>query len=209
MVTAVTATPTVYIVDDDPQVCESLSQMVRSVGLDAQAFSSAEAFLDGFHDTPCAPKCMVLDVRMPGLSGLGLQQMLAAQHRRIPIIMISGCADIPMAVQAMSGGALDFLEKPFSRRAMLTRIQEAIDRDANARRQGARKAELAARAEKLSSRQREVLDLLVAGRHSKQIAAELGIGEKTVAKHRAGVLDKMQVDSVVDLVRLMAGGNGE
>ena len=122
----------------------------------------------------------------------------------MPIIMISGCADIPMAVQAMSAGAMDFLEKPFSRQTLLARIQEAIDRDAKQRQQAARSAELAARVEKLSARQREVLDLLVAGKHSKQIAGELDIGEKTVAKHRACVLEKMQVDSVVELVRLMA-----
>jgi two-component system, LuxR family, response regulator FixJ len=200
----VAATPTVYVVDDDPQVCESLSLMVRSVGLEPRTYGSAEAFLDGCHDAPGAPKCLVLDVRMPGLSGLGLQQMLAAQGRRMPIIMISGCADIPMAVQAMSQGALDFLEKPFSRRALLGRIQEAIDLDARDQRQSTRKAELSSRVEKLSTRQREVFDLLVAGKHSKQIAAELGIGEKTVAKHRAGVLEKMRVDNVVELVRLMA-----
>lgn len=196
-------TPIVYIVDDDPQVCESLSLMVNSVGFEARTFSSAEAFLDDPHDTPSSPKCMVLDVRMPGLSGLGLQQMLAAKKPKIPIIMISGCADIPMAVQAMSGGALDFLEKPFNSRALLSRIQQAIDQDVNTRQQYVRKAEVENRMEKLSARQREVLDLLLAGKHSKQIAAELGIGEKTVAKHRAGVLDKMQVDSVVELVRLM------
>ena len=200
----VTATSTVFIVDDDPQVCESLRLMVESAGLEAKTYLSAESFLDGYSDGPSSPRCMVLDVRMPGLSGLGLQQILAAKSLKMPIIMISGCADIPMAVQAMSAGALDFLEKPFSRRAMLTRIQEAIDRDANARRQGVRKAELMARVEKLSARQREVLELLVAGKHSKQIAGELGIGEKTVAKHRAGVLERMQVDNVVELVRLMA-----
>jgi two-component system, LuxR family, response regulator FixJ len=200
----VAAVPTVYIVDDDPQVCESLSLMVQSVGLEAKAFSSAEAFLDEVDDLPGSPKCMVLDVRMPGLSGLGLQQMLTAKNQTMPIIMISGCADIPMAVQAMTAGALDFLEKPFNRRALLSRIQEAIDRDANARHRYVRKAELASRVEKLSARQREVLELLLAGKHSKQIAGELGIGEKTVAKHRAGVLDRMQVDSVVELVRLMA-----
>jgi two-component system, LuxR family, response regulator FixJ len=199
-----TALPTVYIVDDDPQVCESLSLMVQSVGLDAKTYASAEAFLDDSHDMPSAPKCMVLDVRMPGLSGLGLQQMLAAKGQPMPIIMISGCADIPMAVQAMSAGAMDFLEKPFSRRALLSRIQEAIDRDANARHRYTQKAEINSRVEKLSARQREVLDLLLAGKHSKQIATELGIGEKTVAKHRAGVLERMQVDSVVELVRLMA-----
>ncbi len=200
----VAATPTVYVVDDDPQVCESLSLMVRSVGLEPKTYPSAEAFLDGCHDAPGPPKCLVLDVRMPGLSGLGLQQTLAAQGRRMPIIMISGCADIPMAVQAMSMGALDFLEKPFSRRAILARIQEAIDQDARNQHQSTRKAELANRIEKLSARQREVLDLLVAGKHSKQIAGELDIGEKTVAKHRAGVLEKMRVDNVVELVRLMA-----
>ena len=203
------ANPTVYIVDDDPQVCESLSLMVRSVGLNAETHPSAESFLDSFHDTPGSPKCMVLDVRMPGLSGLGLQQALSAQGAGMPIIMISGCADIPMAVQAMSAGAMDFLEKPFSRRTLLARIQEAIDHDAQRQHQAARSNELAARLAKLSPRQREVFNLLVAGRHSKNIASELGIGEKTVAKHRAGVLEKMQVDSVVDLVRLMAEGSRE
>ena len=197
------ATPVVYIVDDDPQVCESLSLMVNSVGFEAHTYTSAEAFLDAAHDTPSSPKCMVLDVRMPGLSGLGLQQMLAAKRPRLPIIMISGCADIPMAVQAMSGGAIDFLEKPFNSRALLGRIQQAIDQDVSTRQQYTRKAEVDARLDKLSSRQREVLDLLLAGKHSKQIASELGIGEKTVAKHRAGVLEKMQADSVVELVRLM------
>ncbi len=201
------AIPTVYIVDDDPQVCESLSLMVRSMGLNVETYMSAEAFLDGFHDAPDSPRCMVLDVRMPGLSGLGLQQTLSAQGKGMPIIMISGCADIPMAVQAMSAGAMDFLEKPFSRRALLARIQEAIDHDAKRQRQTARSVELADRMEQLSNRQREVFDLLLAGKHSKQIAAELGIGEKTVAKHRAGVLEKMQVDNVVELVRLMADTN--
>ena len=196
---------TVYIVDDDPQVCESLSLMVRSVGLNAETYPSAEAFLDDFHETSNSPSCMVVDVRMPGLSGLGLQQTLAARGRAIPIIMISGCADIPMAVQAMSAGALDFLEKPFNRQTLLARIQEAVDQNARQRQQDARLDAVTARVEKLSARQREVLDLLVAGKHSKQIAGELKIGEKTVAKHRACVLEKMQVDSVVELVRLISG----
>ena len=196
---------TVYIVDDDPQVCESLSLMVRSVGLNAETYSSAEAFLDNFREASKSPSCMVIDVRMPGLSGLGLQRTLAARGRPIPIIMISGCADIPMAVQAMSAGALDFLEKPFNRQTLLARIQDAVDRDARQRQQDARSDEVASRVEKLSARQREVLDLLVAGKHSKQIAGELKIGEKTVAKHRACVLEKMQVDSVVELVHLISG----
>ena len=199
-----TATPTVYIVDDDPQVCESLGLMVRSIGLNVETYLSAEAFLDNFDAPPNSPHCIVLDVRMPGLSGLGLQQTLAIQGRGMPIIMISGCADIPMAVEAMRAGAMDFLEKPFNRRTLLTRIQEAIDLDAREHHKSLRKAEFSSRLEKLSTRQREVLNLLVAGKHSKQVAGELGIGEKTVAKHRAGVLEKMQVDNVVELVRLMA-----
>jgi two-component system, LuxR family, response regulator FixJ len=201
------STPLVYIVDDDPQVCESLSLMVRSVGLNAKTYFSAEAFLDGLQEAPKSPSCLVLDVRMPGLSGLELQEALCDHRTAMPIIMISGCADIPMAVRAMSVGAFDFLEKPFSRQTLLTRIQQAIDRDAQQKQEAARSAEVTGRVETLSARQREVLDLLVAGKHSKQIASELGIGEKTVAKHRAGVLEKMRVDSVVDLVRLMGTAN--
>jgi FixJ family two-component response regulator len=200
---------TVYIVDDDPQVCESLSLMVRSTGLNARTYLSAEAFLDSCQEMPNEPKCLVLDVRMAGMGGLGLQRTLCGQGKRIPTIMISGCADIPMAVQAMSAGAMDFLEKPFSRDVLLSRIRGGIGHDAQSQRETARSTELAARLETLSARQREVLDLLVAGKHTKQIASELGIGEKTVAKHRALVIEKMQVDSVVDLVRLMTeSGHG-
>jgi two-component system, LuxR family, response regulator FixJ len=202
-----TDNPTVYVVDDDPELRESLAMMIRSMGLNVAAYPSAEAFLDGYQELPDGPKCMVLDVRMPGLSGLGLQQMLAAEGRSMPIIMISGCADIPMAVKAMRAGALDFLEKPISSQTLSTRIQEAIDRYVCQQRESTRKTELARQVERLSARQREVLDLLVIGERSKQIARQLGIGEKTVAKHRASVLEKMQVDSVVELVRLFADAN--
>jgi two-component system, LuxR family, response regulator FixJ len=201
------ASPTVYVVDDDPQTCESLSLMVRSVGLDVETYPSAEAFLDGYRDGTDVPKCMVLDVRMPGLSGLGLQQSLASEGKNMPIVMISGCATIPTVVQAMSAGAVDFLEKPFSRRALLTCIQEALDKHARLQRATACKADLTARAAKFTTRQREVFDLLLAGKRSKQIANQLGIGEKTVAKHRAMVLEKMGVESVVELIRLFADGN--
>jgi len=194
----------VYIVDDDPQVCESLSLMVRSMGYQPETFQSAEAFLDGCNGDPGKPRCMVLDVRMPGISGLDLQRSLSERGVNIPVIVISGCADIPMAVQAMSEGAMDFLEKPFSRQVLLARIQAAVQRDAHSRTRAAHHRELSSRLDRLSNRQRQVCDLLVAGKHSKQIAGELGIGEKTVAKHRAGVLEKMQVDNVVELVRLMA-----
>jgi FixJ family two-component response regulator len=172
------------------------------MGLNAAAYPSAEAFLDGCSDPSNSPKCMVLDVCLSGLSGVGLQQMLVGNGEGMPIIMISGCADVPMAVQAMRAGALDFLEKPISSQTLSVRIREGIDHDVCQHREANRKTELVRHVERLSSRQREVFDLLVAGESSKQIARELNIGEKTVAKHRAAVLEKMQVDSVVELVRL-------
>jgi FixJ family two-component response regulator len=178
--------------------------VIESMGMQVFAYSSAEAFLDAYQEAPDAPACMVLDVRMPGLSGLGLQQMLAAEQSSLPIIMISGCADIPMAVKAMRAGAVDFLEKPVSSQALSTRIREAIDRCVRQQRDSHRKTELARHVDRLSARQREVLDLLVVGERSKQIARQLGIGEKTVAKHRASVLEKLEVDNVVELVRLFA-----
>ena len=201
------ANPTVYVVDDDPQLCESMSLMIRNAGLNVEAFPSAEEFLYGYFDAPGSPKCMVLDVRMPGLSGLGLQQSLVAVGKDMPIIMISGYADIPAVVQAMKSGAIDFLEKPFSRQSLLASIQKAIDRYAQRQFADAQNADLAASLKNLSARQREVLDLLLAGKRSKQIANQLGIGVKTVAKHRAIVLEKMHVESVVELIRLFADAN--
>jgi two-component system, LuxR family, response regulator FixJ len=198
---------TVYVVDDDPELRESLTLMIDSMGLNAETYPSAEAFLDGYQDATDSPRCMVLDVRMPGLSGLGLQQMLAAEGRSMPIIMISGCADIPMAVKAMRAGAVGFLEKPISSQTLSARIREAIDQCVRHHRDSTRKAELTRHIDRLSSRQREVLDLLVTGERSKQIARQLGIGEKTVAKHRAVVLEKMHVESVVELVHLFADAN--
>ena len=199
--------PTVYIVDDDPDFRESMTLMIRSMGLNAAVYPSAEEFLDGYSAPSDSPKCMVLDVRMSGLSGLGLQQMLATDGKGMPIIMISGCADISMAVQAMRAGALDFLEKPISSQTLSARIREAIDHDVHQHREASRKTELVRHVERLSTRQREVFDLLVAGESSKQIGRQLGIGEKTVAKHRATVLEKMQVESVVELVRLFVDAN--
>jgi two-component system, LuxR family, response regulator FixJ len=205
--------PTVYIVDDDPQVLESLALMVQEMGLNVESYPSAEAFLDRYRDDSDSPRCMLLDVVMPGLSGLGLHQMLVAEKRSMPTIMISGCADVPMAVTAMRSGVLDFMEKPVSRRTLSARIREAIDQDVRQQRAVTRKRDFDKQVQKLSSRQREVFELLVIGERSKQIAKTLGIGEKTVAKHRASVLEKMQVDTVVDLVRMFADdgqkhGNG-
>jgi FixJ family two-component response regulator len=195
---------TVLVVDDDPKVRESLSLMLSGAAFHVETYPSAEAFLDAYDGSSSVPRCLLLDIAMPGISGLDLQQTLADRGIELSIIMISGCADVPMAVRAMSAGALDLLEKPFSRQTLLAQVHAAIDRDAQRQRQAGRVKELMARKAKLSSRQREVFELLLAGQHSKQIANKLGIGEKTVAKHRAAVLETMQVDSVVHLVRLFA-----
>ncbi len=197
-----TTQPTVYIVDDDPEMRESLDLLVSSVGLKAETYASAEEFLEGRVDAPVFPQCLILDVRMRGMSGLSLQKKLAAAGTKIPIIMITAYADVQMAVEAMQVGLVDFIEKPFNRQALLDRIHEAIDKDAHQLRQQARRAEVAARLATLSPREREVMELLVAGKHAKQIAAKFGIGEKTVAKHRARVFEKMQVDGVAELVHL-------
>lgn len=194
--------PTVYVVDDDPQLRESLNLAMRSVGLNTESYDSAEDFLEHYNDAPGPPRCLVLDVRMPGMSGIGLQEKLAAEGISIPIIMITGYGNVPMAVQAVSAGAMDFIEKPFSRQQLLTRVQEAIDRDADHRRERTRQAGIEGRLSTLSPREHEVMDLLVTGNHSKQIAAKLTISEKTVAKHRARVFDKMHVDNIAELVYL-------
>ncbi len=197
-------TPTVYLVDNDPEVRESLTRIVQDMGLTAESYSSAENFLDECREDHDSPRCMVLAARLPGLSGLGLQQMLAAEGKGMPIIMVSGCGDIPTAIAAMRAGAVDFLEKPVNAQMLSIRIREAVDHCVRRRREDCRKIELSRQVEKLSMRQREVFDLLLAGERSKRIARQLGIGEKTVAKHRAMVLEKMQVESVVELVGLFA-----
>jgi len=197
-------TATVYIIDDDPQVCETLNLMIRSAGMEAKSYPSAEAFLADFRCAPEWPQCLLLDVRLPGMDGLGLQRVLAERGCQAPVIMMSGCADVPMAVQAMSAGALDFLEKPFDRETLLGRIQDALARYVQNQRRQARRSELAARLKNLSARQRQVVELMVSGKHTKQIAGELGISEKTVAKHRATAFEKMQVENVVELVRLIS-----
>jgi two-component system response regulator FixJ len=195
--------PTVHVVDDDPQVRESLSLLIQSAGLAPVVYASAEEFLATCRTTLNAPVCLVLDVRMPGLSGLGLQRELTARGIEIPIIMISGYADVPTAVQAMGAGAMDFLEKPFSRQTLLQRILEALDRSAQQRFEQTRRAEIFARVATLSSREREVMGLLVAGKNAKHIAAQFGIGEKTVLKHRSRVFDKLKVDNIAELVRIV------
>lgn len=194
--------PTVYLVDDDEQVRQSLDLLMRSAGLSTQTYASAEDFLERYRDLPGPPRCLVLDVRMPGLSGLGLQKRLASDGIQIPIILITGYGSVPMAVQAMSAGAVDFLEKPVSEQTLLDRVQEAIDRDAQQRCHELQRRGAAAAYETLSAREREVMELLVQGRSARQIGTLFGIGEKTVAKHRANVFEKMGVDNLASLTRL-------
>lgn len=192
--------PVVFIVDDDASVRKGLERLVRSVGLRGKTFASAPEFLQcGASD---GPSCLVLDVRMPGVSGLALQETLATAGHRIPIIFITGHGDIAMSVRAMKAGAVDFLPKPFNDQDLLEAIQEAIARDRQARQEWAVLQAIQQRTDLLTPRERDVLGLVVAGLLNKQIAAELGLSEKTVKAHRAQVMEKMQVSSVAQLVLL-------
>jgi FixJ family two-component response regulator len=192
--------PIVFAVDDDASMREALSRLFRSVGMRARIFSSAEEFLT--FERPDAPTCLVLDVRLPGLSGLELQRELA--EVAMPIIFITGHGDIPMSVQAMKAGAVEFLTKPFRDQVLLDAIQQAIRRDRANRKQRAQIAEQRALYDLLTQREREVLALVVAGLLNKQIAAQLGTTQFTVKIHRKAVMQKMQASSLADLVRMGA-----
>lgn len=194
------APPTVFVVDDDPSMRTYLRRLFESVSLRVVVFSSAEEFLRSTR--PDAPSCLVLDVQMPGLSGLDLQRELARADLLIPIIFVTGHGDIPMSVQAMKAGAVEFLTKPFRNQELLDAVREAHARDRVARRRGAEAAELRARYERLTPREREVFALVVAGFLNKQVAAQLGASERTVKAHRAQVVQKMEADSLADLVRM-------
>ena len=192
----------VYIVDDDLSLREALSSLVRSVGLSVQTFATARDFLR--HPRPDCAACLVLDVRMPGLSGLDLQRQLAAGDGALPIIFITGHGDIPMTVRAMKAGAVEFLAKPFHDQVLLEAIAQSLDRDAVARRKRAVLNELRARHEALTPREREVFVLVARGLLNKQVAHELGISEITVKVHRRKVMEKMAAASLPDLVRMAA-----
>lgn len=204
--------PIVFVVDDDLSVREALSSLIRSVGLQVQTFASAKEFLD--FERPNVPACLVLDVRMPGLNGLELQRELALGTRRLPIVFITGHGDIPMTVRAMKAGAVDFLPKPFREQDLLDAIAHSLELDGAARRQRAELAEIQARYDTLTSREREVLALVVRGMRNKQTAAELGISEVTVKVHRHNIMEKMGARSLpaltgmVDRLRLSEGGGG-
>jgi two-component system response regulator FixJ len=190
---------TVFVVDDDHAVRESIRELAGSV-LPVETFASAEEFLGALNGG--RPGCVVLDLRMPGMSGLDLQQALASRNITMPIIMISGYGDVASVVHALKAGAVDFIEKPFSRQLLLDRIYRALELEERNRVAHARRAELAARVAHLTPREREVMELVVSGRTNKVIAAELGLCEKTVEVHRAHVMSKMKVQSLAELVRV-------
>ena len=190
----------VYVVDDDPSMCEALTRLLGTVGLRAHAFKTPQEFLKATRLD--APSCLVLDVRLPGLSGLDLQRELANTDPPIQIVFITAHGDIPMTVQALKAGAVDFLTKPFRDQQLLDAVQQAIDRDRAARHQRAGVAELRRRYESLTQREREVMTLVVTGLLNKQIAVQLRTSEATVKAHRAQLMRKMEVDSVAQLVRI-------
>src|SRR6266481_2536309 len=191
---------TVFVIDDDPELRASVGRLLRSVDLDAQLFASISDFLKS--SPPDGPSCLVLDVRLPGRSGLDFQRELAAANRELPIIFITGHGDIPMSVQAMKDGAIEFLTKPFRDQDLLDAIHQALDSDRAAREQRAKAAELRRRYESLTPREREVMQLVVRGMLNKQIAGELGASEVTIKMHRGQVMHKTRAESVVELLSM-------
>jgi two-component system, LuxR family, response regulator FixJ len=193
--------PTVIVIDDDEAVRSSLKLLLRSVKLPVSVYASAQEFLPKY--TLDQPGCMIVDVRMPGMSGLELQQQLNLRGAMIPVIFITGHGDIPMAVEAMRYGAFDFLQKPFRDQDLLDRVQRALEKDAKNRREFARSDRIRELYDLLTPREREVLELVTSGKLNKVMAVELGVSQRTIEIHRARVMEKMQANSLAQLVRMM------
>ena len=195
-----TPAETVIVVDDDEAVRSSLRLLMKSVGLAVETYGSASDFLAAYN--AAVPGCLVLDVRMPGMSGLELQEQLNLKGAIIPVIFVTGHGDVPMAVEAMQHGAFDFLQKPFRDQDLLDRIQRALASDRENRAQLTQKDQIRARLESLTPREREVLQLMTRGRPNKLMAADLGLSQRTIEIHRARVMEKMQAASLAQLVRM-------
>ncbi len=197
----------VFVVDDDAGVRDSLVMLLRVAGFGVQPFDSAVRFLADAQ--PAAGDCLIADIRMPDMDGLALQQELIRRGSRLPVIIVTGHGDIPLAVQAMKAGAVDFLEKPFAREALLAAVTRALDRAAEPAVSHQSRQEIASRVAVLTEREREVFELVVAGKLSKEIAFELGTSPRTIEIHRARVMQKMQARTVQDLVRMAISANAD
>ena len=193
--------PVVMVVDDDTGVRNAMRSLLKSVGLNSQLHSSAQEFLATYD--PLQPGCLVLDIRMPGMSGLELQQELNVRGATIPVIFMTGHGDVPMAVEAMQHGAFDFLQKPFRDQELLDRVQRALIRDTENRARLRHTDRIRERLASLSPREREVLDLVTQGKANKMVAGDLGVSQRTVEIHRAHVMQKMEAGSLAELVRMM------
>jgi RNA polymerase sigma factor (sigma-70 family) len=196
-----TLAPVVFVVDDDPSVRSSLKFLLSSVGLQVESFDSAETFLQ--RKPPDAPSCLVLDVRLRGLSGLDFQRELAAKNIRIPIVFVTGHGDIPMSVRAMKAGAIEFLTKPYRDQDLLDAVRIALERDRGRRELEKDLTDLRQRFDSLTPREQEVISMVVSGMLNKQIAGELGTAENTVKVHRSRAMEKMNAQSFADLVRMI------
>jgi len=199
--------PTVYVVDDDSSTRELIGWLMKRNGIEAQVFADARAFLRVYR--PELPGCLVLDLNMPGMNGLELQQYLNEQGVVMPVIFLSGRADVPKAVRAVKEGAIDFLEKPFDYKQLVSLVQKCFERDASRRAERARRRAMAERLAQLTQREREVLELVVKGKLNREIAEALDISVKTVEAHRARLMEKVGCDSVAELVQaVLAAGHG-
>ena len=197
--------PTVFVVDDDQAMRQSLKWLIESVGMDVETYASADEFMRDYY--PGQAGCLLLDVRMPGMSGLELQEHFNEHDIRIPIIIITGHGDVPMSVRAMKAGAIDFIEKPFNDELLLESIRNALVYDLDQRTSQAELAEIAARLDQLTPREHEVMEMVTDGRSNKDIALALGVSAKTVEAHRARVMEKMKASSLPDLVKMAISAN--